>query len=77
MDICFDNQNKFIESAFGFYRRKTNWLGWTSHCEDVIEWLYKLGRDYNVLFMDYAEFRRVLRSEHKSYDYWNSHIKYN
>jgi hypothetical protein len=33
----------------------------------VIEWLYKLGRDYQVLNMDYDEFTRIMKSQHKDY----------
>jgi len=71
MDICLTNQQDFIHSSFRFYRRKTLCWGETYHREDVIEWLYKLGRDYNVLCMDYSEFRRVLRKEHNHYTYWS------
>lgn len=64
------NQDDFACAAFNYYRHKATWLGGLNHREDVIEWLYKLGRDYNVLFMDYDEFRRVALGQHKNYG-WN------
>lgn len=34
---------------------------------EVITWLYKLGRDYKVLDMDYEEFTAILGNRHRSY----------
>ena len=44
---------------------------WVEHLncnrDEVIRWLYKLGRDYNVLDMDYVEFSNVVLDRHKEY----------
>jgi len=80
MNIDFSSQSEFIASAVAFYRRKTvceDW-GFVDHREDIIEWLYKLGRDYNVLNMDYVEFSLVLDDKHKNYrngSYWKRRIR--
>lgn len=67
MDICFSNQQEFLKSAYNFYRARTFCYDILFHREEVIEWLYKLGRDYNVLNIDYTEFRNILREEHNNY----------
>ncbi len=78
MDIKFKNKESFVVSAVEFYRQKTvckEW-GFSSHREDVIEWLYKLGRDYNVLSMDYTEFKLILHRSHKHYySYGRAYLK--
>lgn len=70
-----DNQDEFIHFAFNYYRHKRYW-DWANNVgEGVIEWLYKLGRDYLVLFMDYEEFKRIILGTHKGYSSFNG-IKY-
>jgi len=69
-------QERFLVLAYQFYRGKkyrtlkcgnfeSIWDEGPRH--DMIHWLYKLGRDYNVLDMDYLEFERVLTDKHKDY----------
>lgn len=71
MNICFDNQREFIISAFRYYRSRTQCsISYVFyHSDKLIHWLYKLGRDYNVLNMDYTQFRMILRGEHRDYYY--------
>lgn len=66
-----ENQDEFIYASFELYRRKSIWLGGIDYREDVIVWLYKLGRDYQVLFMDFEEYKRVILGQHKDYSYYN------
>ena len=47
-----NNQEEFVFYSFKYCRVKGDG-------EDIICWLYKLGRDYNVLFMDFNEFKKV------------------
>lgn len=66
------NQDEFLYEAFNFYRVKTggyifNYKYFPAHIEGAIFWLYKLGRDYRVLFMDCEEFTRLLLDKHKNY----------
>lgn len=69
------NQEWFIYLAYKYAKAKKLSEWDLKPTEDVIHWLYKLGRDYNVLDMDYAEFKRVMLGQHKDYCYWNG-IKY-
>ena len=68
-------QDRFLALAYKFYRDRTHIvrevagrsyiLKYTR--EDVKHWLYKLGRDYKLLDMDYLEFERFLLGKNKSY----------
>lgn len=68
-------QDRFLALAYRFYSDRTDPLYACDKanvifvCErhDVKMWLYKLGRDYNVLDMDYLEFERFLTGKNKSY----------
>lgn len=76
-----DNQDEFVYASYQYYRHKSNWYcgeyyGGTGHREDVLVWLYKLGRDYNILFMDFEEFKRIMLGKHKDYSYWNGATRY-
>jgi hypothetical protein len=62
------NQEEFLIQAFDFHRKKsysydlflgTNWK--------IIDWLYKLGKDYKILQIDYNQFVRIMNDNQKDY----------
>lgn len=70
-------QTEFLSLAYKFYRARIivildNHL-WTPR-HDIKTWLYKLGRDYNVLDIDFNEFERVLLNKCSNYRNGNRHI---
>lgn len=62
-------QEEFVKNAFDFYRKDYfNKLDRTTYCsEDRIHWIYNLGRDYQLLSIDYQEFKNILLNKHKRY----------
>lgn len=70
------NQEEFLVEAYKFYRTKVY-----SEVYDVcfgpdwktVDWLYKLGRDYKVLSIDYDQFVRILTGEQKNYYHGKYH----
>lgn len=71
------------QADFVHYAERCHWnrLEYTRHngfsdCEYIIGDLYKLGRDYQVLHMDYDQFERILLGKEDYYRYSRKSSKY-
>jgi hypothetical protein len=78
------DQRDFIYRAHKFYEMKAGVeylenIGFRPRPEPrLIQWLYKLGRDYNLLDMDYQQFERIMiTGPKKTGDDWPHWIRRN
>lgn len=59
---------EFLQAAYIYYHSKLGVvLDFGSESNKLIDWLYKLGRDYRVLDISHDEFRRIITDKHNHY----------
>lgn len=70
----FQNQKEFLQYAKDYYRTQCyieDYMYWVSCRPEIIHWLYKLGRDYQVLNLDYNQFSIILKLQEDYHRYYN------
>lgn len=87
MDIYHaQTQEEFVKAAYELHHKCSCYdydLVYAGQ-NKTIHWLYKLGRDYNILDMDYNEFRLIMTGMKrdyygglKGYNYYSYYYRYN
>ena len=70
------NQEEFLVAAYKLHRERSDndrWDLYRGPDWKTIDWLFKLGLDYQVLNIEYEQFVRIINGEEQ--DYYNGHYR--